>query len=227
MVFVDWPAFLIISLTATAYMLVSTLVQKHLTDQQKLREARERLKALQKEVRTLPPEEALKRQGEMMRLNTLFMREQMRVMPWTLLPALILFMLLAAAYSSQPIPQGEPVRLTLTLSQPVNVSLTGVNVTILNQSQEGETLQVTLMLTAKEGRLILTPPGNGGSELSLTAGSPRVRKEGVLVKRVKLPARMIIDDLPLPWPKRLTWLGVYILTALLASMLWRRVLGVV
>jgi uncharacterized membrane protein (DUF106 family) len=105
------PSLLAIFLLALFLGLVSTLLQKYLTDQAKMKRLRDDTKKLQKQYQALAktdPEKALKLQQKMMPLQLDLMKESFKPLLVTMIPFLMIFFWLSMHFAYYPVTPGVP-----------------------------------------------------------------------------------------------------------------------
>jgi uncharacterized membrane protein (DUF106 family) len=105
-----------ICIVALVISLLITLVYKYTTDQKRIKEIRESMKSMQKELMQLSkedPEKAKEKRGDMMKYNKEMMIHSMKSSLYTIIPILIIFGWLAGNLAFLPLMPGQAFNATL------------------------------------------------------------------------------------------------------------------
>lgn len=123
----DIPAIWAILILSLILGLVSTLLQKWLTNQAKLRRNKDDIKKYQKQYKELArkdPEQAMKVQQKMLPIQMEMMKESFKPLLVTLIPFLAVFFWLGMHFAYHPILPGEPFTVTAVFEEDVGGNAT-------------------------------------------------------------------------------------------------------
>lgn len=116
------PPILAILILSLILGIISTLLQKYLTDQAKMRRIRDDVKKFQKQYKELArknPEKALALQQKMLPLQMDMMKESFKPLLVTLIPFLAVFFWLGMHFAYHPIEPDQPFTVTATFEEGV------------------------------------------------------------------------------------------------------------
>ncbi len=108
--------------------LVSTLLQKYLTDQAKMRRLKDDTKKLQKQMKDAQKkgehDKMLKAQQKMMPIQMDLLRESFKPLLWTMVPFLLIFFWLSVHFAFLPVEPGVPFTVTAAFEDGVSGNAT-------------------------------------------------------------------------------------------------------
>jgi uncharacterized membrane protein (DUF106 family) len=150
------PPILALLILATLLAVVSTLLQKYLTDQAKMRRLRDDTKRYQEQMKKLKdkPEEMMKVQQKMLPLQMDLMKESFKPLLVSMLPFLLIFFWLSSHFAFLPILPGQEFTVTATFADGVGGSATLASTTLVIPGA----VQVV-----KDGAAQWTLTGSGGT----------------------------------------------------------------
>ncbi|MDO8642307.1 MAG: EMC3/TMCO1 family protein [Candidatus Woesearchaeota archaeon] len=230
-----WALF-IISLVISA---LTTLVYKLVTNQERMREIREKTKALQKEIKETSkkdPAKAMELQKKLFAMSKEQMMGSFKPMFITLLPLLIIFGWLNTNLGYEPLQPNQEFTTIVTFEKNVNgnVSIEAPQLDILDdktQSAHDDTAQwrlkgltgtydaqYTFMGKTYTHTFIIKDQGKKGYL------QPVKRVSDGLIKTISVDLQKIEVMNIFGW--KLGWLGVYIMFSLIFSMSLRKVMNV-
>lgn len=153
--------FIIVLVIAFVVNLVTTIIYKYTTNQDRIRELKKKQKDFQKEIRELQkksPEKAMKKQKEAMAMNGELMKSTLKPTLYTIIPLFILFGWINSALMYEPILPGEQFTVTADFIKGASgtVTLTSFPELKISEPQKniGETVEWNL--SGNEGRYQLT-----------------------------------------------------------------------
>jgi len=134
------PPIAAILLLALILGLISTLLQKFMTDQAKMKRLRDDTKKYQEQIKKLKdnPAEMMKVQQKVMPIQMDLMKESFRPLLITLVPFLLIFFWLSNHFAFYPVQPNQPFTVTATFESGVggNATLASGNLTITQPTQE-------------------------------------------------------------------------------------------
>ncbi|MFT4309378.1 MAG: EMC3/TMCO1 family protein [Candidatus Woesearchaeota archaeon] len=235
---VDTYAFLIVVSAAMLMSLIITVVYKYTTNQKEMKHIKDEMKRLQKEMRKAKDDQKkmMEINNQLMKYNSQYMMKSFKSSLYTILPAILVFMLLRGHIAYDPISPGSEFSILVMHVPETNINNTGIELPqgfeLLEETIEGNNIRYTIR-AGEAGNYSIGFQNNGD----------RVEKE-VIITGNRMFARAI-EDYPntafrnirieyesltivrLPfWPREMNWLWIYIITAILTSMISRRVLNV-
>lgn len=219
-----------------------TLVYKYMTNQQMMKEMKEKQKEAQNKIKELKdkPEEMMRMQKEMMKQNFEYMKHSFKPTFITMIPVLLIFGWMAAYFSYEPIYPGETYRITAEFLEEVKGEAE-----LVADVDQGTELISPAKQEIKEGKASWQLKSTEGEHLlTVKAGSQEQEKKVLITKELKTePAldtylnsgikSIKIDYKPLKplggfeifgW--RPGWLGIYLILSLIFSLALRKVLKV-
>ena len=115
------PPILALLVLATFLALVSTLLQKYLTDQAKMRRLKEDIKKYQEQVKKLrsEPGKAMKVQQKMMPVQLELMKESFKPLLYSLIPFLLIFFWLGSHFAYYSLTPNTPFVVSATVAEGV------------------------------------------------------------------------------------------------------------
>jgi uncharacterized membrane protein (DUF106 family) len=115
------PPLLAILFLSLLLGLISTLLQKYLTDQEKMRRLKDDTKKMQKQMKEAQKEKdadkVMKLQGKLMPIQMDLMKESFRPLLWTMLPFLLIFFWLNSHFGYYPVEPGVPFSVTAAFEE--------------------------------------------------------------------------------------------------------------
>lgn len=240
----NWSPFWGILLLSLLVTLISTLAYKYFTNQSEMKRLKDEQKEFQKKMKELrdKPEELMKLQKEAMSKNFDYMKHSFKPMVITLLPILLIFSWMAANLTYDPISPGEHYSVTAIFAPGYNgtVELIADNGTeILSPATQPLATEVTWNLNSTEGQHFHTIKYQKEQQTkSVLITSKLAEVEAFTVYKdsaitqlrinyAKLkPLNLLVDGELSLFSWQPEWLGIYIITSILFSILLRKVLNV-
>lgn len=236
----DIPSLLAILFLAALLALISTLLQKYLTDQAKMKRLRDDTKKYQEQMKRLrdDPEKLMKVQQKVMPIQMDLMKESFKPLFVSLVPFLFVFFWLSSHFAYFPIEPNTPFTVSATFEKGVGgiAVLGGASALTIEQSEQ----------TVKDGLAAWVVRGPAGEhELNLTfAGATFQRKVLITEDREYLQPQMPLSGTVKSFDvgnEKLTplgdnfslfgwhpgWIFYYILLSIPLSLLLKKVLNVV
>lgn len=243
-------AFLIILLATIGISLFSTLVYKFATNQKKMREIKERLKVLQKELREArgDQERMLKINSQIMKSHNEYSMQSMRSILFTFIPVMLVFIFLRAHVAYAPIHPGDTFTVLLDYRDQAALGSTLVQVpngfTLLNTSNYTKSGFLGLGSRKGEAVLIRAPNTSANGTITFSYGNETVNRSVMVTESNKYAQQSVsyrngflasaaiqyqgLRVFDVPWlPGWLQgWLAVYIIFTLIFTNVFRTVLKV-
>ncbi|HIH24978.1 TPA: DUF106 domain-containing protein [Candidatus Woesearchaeota archaeon] len=236
----DVPSLLAIVFLASLLALISTLLQKYLTDQAKMKRLRDDTKKYQEQMKRLreDPEKLLKVQQKVMPIQMELMKESFKPLLVTLVPFLLVFFWLSSHFAYFPIEPNTPFTVSATFEEGVGgvAVLGGASVLTIDSPERN----------VKDGAASWVVKGPAGEHyLNLTfAGATFERKVLITDERAYLQPQMPLSGTVKSFDvgnKKLTplgdgfslfgwhpgWIFYYILLSIPLSLLLKKLLKVV
>lgn len=227
----------LITVLAIAFFLslLMTLLYKWTTDQAVLKSLREDLKTYQKQMKeTQESSQLFALQKKAMNTNMQYLLHSLRPTLFTMVPLLLVFSWLAAHFAYEPLyPQQEfsvvahaqdgiTGAATLDVSPPLPVD---------NQLQHAENGRYSWKLKGEEGTYLATITVNDNayekeviiSPKQIYAAPEKKINDGV-IKTIEVPMKKLVFVNLLGW--QMGWLGAYVLSSLVCTILLRKMFGV-
>ncbi len=219
-----------------------TLVYKYMTNQQLMKEMKEKQKESQNKIKELKdkPEEMMRMQKEMMKQNFEYMKHSFKSTFITMIPVLLIFGWMAAIFSYEPIYPGETFSITAEFLEEVK----GQAELVVDLDQGTELIDPAKQ-EIKEGKASWKLKSiEGGHLLRVKTDTQEQSKKVLITKELKTePAtdtylhsdiKSIKIDYKLLKPLggfeifgwKPGWLGIYIILSLIFSLALRKVLNV-
>lgn len=234
----SFPPLWAIILISGAISIVLTLAYKYTTNQTLMKQLKDEIASLQKELKELKsdPEQALHVQKKAMEANMKYMMESLKPTLITFIPIILIFGWLSSHYGMEPIRPGEEFTVTAQFSQP---EASGIRVTI----PEGLDLRSDRFATigAGKGEWILNATNPGKYPLlfeyanktytktvlitndrSYEEPSISIKEHGLIDIGVTHKPLTILDIAG--W--KIGWLGSYIIFSIIFSLFFRKILKV-
>lgn len=232
-----------------------TLAYRKITDQEKMKELKGKIKEHQDKMKSLKdkPDELMKEQKKTMEVNMEYMKHSLKPMLFTFLPIILVFGWLYANMAYFPLVEDEQFNATVYFEEDTQgmISIDPPDeVTIIEGelTQEIREDKAQWVLTGLEGEYEITYEFNGEEfrqELIITASKaerkyapPEVTAAEIpalqdsAVKKLELSNERIrpLQDIPLigsiPWVGNFGWLGTYILLSIIFSLSLRKLMRV-
>ena len=239
--FLQWHPALAISFVSLVITLLITIVYKYTTDQKKMKRLKEDLKNYQKKMKELrdDPKKMMDVQKKAMGLNLEYMKHSFKSTIYTILPVLILFAWLNAHLAYYPITPNTPFDVSATFKG----GTTG-NITLNVTDSTGLTLINDAAQQIKEGVANWTLKGNEGEYQLLFEYKGQTFKKTIVIttlKKYDTPKEkidnpelkeIIVGNEPvkplkgIPVIGGLSWIWLYILSAIVFSTVLRKVMKV-
>jgi uncharacterized membrane protein (DUF106 family) len=236
------PPILAIIILATLLALISTLLQKYLTDQAKMKRLRDDTKKYQEQMKKLrqKPEEMMKVQQKVLPIQMELMKESFKPLLVTLIPFLLIFFWLSNHFAYHQIQPNQPFVVSATFEE----GITG------NATLSGEGLQIEQPTQAVQQKddegyakwVVKGPPGEHKLDLSFAGATisrdvlisnDRIYETPIMPKRGTVTAFNIENKKLEPlgnfnifgWHPG--WIFYYIVLSIPLSLLLKKVLNVV
>ncbi len=237
------PAFAILLLSFVITFLV-TILYKYTTNQEKLKELKEKSKKLQEELKKLKekPKLMMKKQKELMKLNMEYSRHSMKSTLYTLIPLLFIFGWMNAHLGYYAIAENHDFNVLMEMDKtpltapevklPANITLvdvkkSGNNVLFTFKGKEGDyrnnpiifeyknqTCSVPLVISKSKNDFVYT------RSVAHCRQNPFIKSIRVMYE----PLRPFGNLNVLGW--RPGWLGTYLISSIVFSMLLRKIMKV-
>ena len=244
--FLDLPYILIILILSTIATLITTLIQKYLTDQKKI-------KAIKKEMKQLKEQQKKHRddskklmaiQKEMLQKNMDIMKQSFKTMMYTFIPLILFFSWMSANIAYQPINPEQEFTITLTISQSYPYELNTINITsvpplnfTLNPAHtpKKETLREIQYKTQAEKPgiytiLIESPTFKHTHEILISQDKKYTQPEQPIknsqLRKIVTGNQKVQPFQEIGIPLKTNWLWTYILISVLLSLGLRKILDV-
>jgi len=231
------PPALTIFIVAAIISVISVVVQKYFTNQDRLKFLKKEMKKFQEKIKKNKDnqEEQLKIHKKMMPMQGEMMKESLRPTLWMMLPFMLVFFWLAANFAYEPIMPTEPFVIEAMVQDTSTVSI---------QTQEGITLLSPAEASVNEGLARWEMVADAGAySLSFSARNTTVTKELLVTeeKRYANPLETysgVISSVEIQNPKlkplgsftlfswQPGWIAVYIFFSLVLSIALRKILDV-
>jgi uncharacterized membrane protein (DUF106 family) len=236
------PSLLAILFLASLLALISTLLQKYLTNQAKMKRMRDDTKKLQAQMKTLrdDPKKMMKVQEKLMPLQMELMKESFKPLLVSLIPFLLVFFWLSSHFAFHEIQPETPFVVSATFDEGIlgNATLEADGLSIEQPTQS--------VLTTEDGGLVkwIVKGPAGQHTLSLTFMGATITREVLITTEREyitpaLPLRGAVTSfnvenkklIPIPgfslfgWHPG--WIFYYILLSIPLSLLFKKWLNVV
>ncbi len=229
----SWNPLWAILLLSFIISLLIVIIYKLMTDQKEMKRLKEELKEHQNKMKTLKdnPEKLMKAQKEAMSVNMKYMGKSMKPTLITFIPIILIFGWMQGHFAYSPLMPGEEFSVLVTVQKGVegNVSITvpeGIEV-IGESSKEIKEREAEFMLKGTEGDYLLTFSSNDeeiDKEVKITTepsyAEVLTSYKNDAFKTVKLGN----EQLKVLW--KLSWIWVYIISAIIFSMVLRKAMKV-
>lgn len=243
-------AFLIILLATIGISLFSTLVYKFATNQKKMREIKERLKVLQKELKEArgDQERMLKINSQIMKSHNEYSMQSMRSILFTFIPVMLVFVFLRAHVAYAPINPGETFAVLLDYNDQAAMGSTLVAVpngfTLVNTSNYTKSGFLGFGKHTGEAVTIRSPNEPANGTIAFSYGNETLNRSVIVTESNKYAPQSVnyrnaflrsaaidykgLQVFDVPWlPRWLQgWLAVYIILTLIFTNVFRSVLKV-
>lgn len=238
MIIEDMYAFLIVTSASILLSLLITLVYKFTTNQKEMKHIKEQMKKLQTDMKSARNDQKkmLQINNELMKHNSQYMMKSLRSSMFTLLPALLVFVFLSNHIAYAPITPDSEFNLTLRHANNIDASLTEIML-----PAGFEVIEKTSEENIAKYKLKAGEPGEYSLEFSnaedtisksvmVTEGREYAKAEEKYQNSNFNSAKIDYKSLTivrLPfWPREMNWLWLYIIFAIIAGSLSRKVLNV-
>lgn len=235
------PVLYSITLISFIISLVTMLIYKFATDQNLMKQLRSELKELQNEMKQLKdkPKEAMKVQARFMETNMKYMMQSMKPMIFTLLPALVIFGWMGSHFAYASLQPNTEFRLTAHFSPGTSGEAA---LTVLPGSEAMEIMGPEKEEIRHETAVwkLKAPPGRYSVDVQYS--EEHIYKDILVSEKWEYepPVEKSKDNTALKSAElsnekihpveiggfRVGWLGTYIITTLVFSMLLRKILNV-
>ena len=227
-----WDPLWAILLLSFVISLLIVIIYKYFTNQEEMKQFKDQLKEYQKQMKTeKDTEKLLKLQKDAMSLNMKYMGKSMKPTLITFIPIILIFGWMSAHFAYEPLLPEQEFNLTVTTAKGIegNVTITvpeGLEI-IGEKTKEISDRTAAFTLKGTEGEYYATLASNGqeiDKKIIITterryATTPESYKSEVF-KTVMLGNK----TLKVFW--KLSWIWVYIISAILFSMGMRKVMNV-
>lgn len=229
----NWDPLWAILLLSLAISLLIVLIYKYFTNQEEMKQMKDDLKKYQQKMKETKEMEQLgKLQKEMMSLNMKYMGKSMKPTLITFIPILLIFGWMNAHFAYEPLLPGTEFNMTVTMAKGIEGNVTinvpeGLQVVGTNTKEITTDREALFWLKGKQGEYFATLASNGqeiDKKIIVTterryATTPESYKSDVF-KTVTLGN----EKLRVFW--KLSWIWVYIISAILFSTGLRKVMKV-
>jgi len=234
--FLNLPTLWAVILLSFLISLIITLIYKYTTDQNLMKSLKDEMKELQKEIKELKssPERARQVQKKMMQTNGKYMMQSMKSMLYSFIPIILIFGWMNTHLAYDPILPGQEFATKVTfekdakgfieLSVPEGIKVNG------NTKKEIEGNEVKWLLSGNRGEYLLEYIIDGkkyNKDVIITESlykDPIKKVNDGTVKTIEIEnkKKMLIN---LGFMK-LGWLGTYIISAIIFSIIIRKIIKV-
>lgn len=231
------PPVVTIFIVAAIISVISVVVQKYFTNQERLKFLKKEMKKFQEKIKKNKDnqEEQLKIHKKMMPMQGEMMKESLRPTLWMMLPFMLVFFWLAANFAYEPIMPGEPFVIEANVQDTSVISI---------QTREGITLLSSAEATVNEGLARWEMVADAGAySLEFSARNTTVTKDLLVTeeKRYAEPLEVYsgpINHIEIMNPKlkplgsftlfgwQPGWIATYIFFSLVLSIALRKILDV-
>lgn len=218
--------------------LLSTLVYKWVTDQNKLKRIKKEVKELQADMKKHKNDQKkmMKIQQEMLSKNGEMMKQSFKPMLFTIIPLFIVFGWMSATLAYQPLLPNQPFTVTATLAS----TYTG-NLSQINLSAAPANLNITtdsaFVPKNKEVRWIVEGNQEGKYTLLIEGQAFKQTKEILITTQKKYDAptatfkdsplqKVIVGNKEVQTVFGLSWFWAYLIASLIFSLIIKKVLNV-
>ncbi|MBW2970227.1 DUF106 domain-containing protein [Candidatus Woesearchaeota archaeon] len=228
----NWNPIYAITVISFIISLLIVIIYKYMTNQKEMKELKEKQKEYQKKMKeTKDTEKLMKIQKEAMALNMKYMGKSMKPTLITFIPILLIFGWMNAHFAYMPLMPGQEFNITAQMEKGITGSIT-INVPegleiIGENTKEITEREATFTLKGKEGEYYTTLASNNEEvdKQILITTEPKYAPvtesyKSDVFKTVKL------ENKPLKVWWKLGWIWVYIITAIVFSMLLRKLMKV-
>ena len=229
----NWnPLYAILALSFIISLLI-VVIYKWMTDQNEMKRLKEELNGYQKKMKALKsePEKMMAVQKEMMSVNMKYMGKSMKPTFITFIPILLIFGWMSAHFAYSPLIPGQEFSLTATMEKGItgNASIVvpeGLEV-IGDSVKEIADGTAVFTLKGEEGDYLVTVASNG-QEVDKQVKITTERKYAPVIETYKSDvfksAQLGNETLKVIW--KLSWIWAYIISAIVFSMVLRKVMKV-
>jgi len=228
----NWPPLYSILLISAVISILIVLIYKYFTNQEEMKQIKEQQKEYQKQMKTeKDTEKLMKIQKEAMSLNMKYMGKSMKPTLITFIPILLIFGWMNAHFAYEPLTPGQEFELIATMEKGITGNVTisvpeGLEI-IGENTKEISDRTATFKLKGTQGEYYATLSSNGqevDKKIIITtepkyATTPETYKSDVF-KTVSL------GNKPLKVFWKLSWIWVYIISAILISTALRKAMNV-
>lgn len=228
----NWPPLYSILLISAVISILMVLIYKYFTNQEEMRQIKEQQKEYQKQMKEIKDTDKLmKIQKEAMSLNMKYMGKSMKPTLITFIPILLIFGWMNAHFAYEPLTPEQEFNMTVTMAKEIEGNVT-INVPeglkiIGENTKEITARQAEFTLKGQEGEYFATLSSNGqeiDKKIIITterkyATTPESYKSDVF-KTVSL------GNNPLKVIWILSWIWIYIISAIIFSTVLRKVMKV-
>ncbi len=233
----DLPSVATIFIVAAIISVISVVVQKYFTNQDRLKFLKKEMKKFQEKIKKNKDnqEEQLKIHKKMMPMQGEMMKESLRPTLWMMLPFMLIFFWLAANFAYEPIVPGTPFIIEANVQDTSTVTI---------QTQEGITLLTQAEATVNDGIARWELVADAGAyDLNFSARNTSASKELLVTSQKKYAQPLqtyngVIRSIEIQNPKlkplgpftlfgwQPGWIAVYIFFSLILSIALRKILDV-
>ena len=228
-----WDPLWAIAVLSFIISLVIVLIYKWMTDQKEMKQLKDDLSAYQKKMKGSKdnPEKLMKMQKEAMSLNMKYMGKSMKPTLITFIPIILIFGWMNTHFAFEPLMPGEEFTLKLAMEKGVegDISISvpeGLEI-IGEETQQISERIATFKLKGEEGEYFATIESNEeevDKEILITNARKYASQIETYKSDVFKSAELGNRTLKVVW--KLSWIWIYIISAVAFSMLLRKVLKV-
>lgn len=229
----NWGPLWAILVLSFIISLLIVLIYKWMTDQKEMKQLKDELKEYQTKMKGLKdqPDKLMQVQKEAMSVNMKYMGKSMKPTLVTFIPILLIFGWMNANFAFAPLMPGEEFSLEAYMEKGIagNVSVTvpeGMEV-VGDKTKKISDRKASFKLKGKEGEYLVTLSSNEedvDKKLRITTGAKYEEAIETYKSDVFKTATLGNKQLKVVW--RLSWIWVYIISAIVFSMVLRKAMKV-
>ncbi len=228
----NWPPMYSILLISAAISILMVVIYKYFTNQTEMKQIKEQQKEYQKQMKeTKDTDKLMKIQKEAMSLNMKYMGKSMKPTLITFIPILLIFGWMNAHFAYEPLMPEQEFNMTVTLAKEIEGNIT-INVPegleiIGENTKEITGRQAEFTLKGKEGEYFATLSSNG-QEIDKKIIITTERKYATTPESYKSEVfkTVSLGNKPLKVIWILSWIWIYIISAIIFSTVLRKVMKV-
>lgn len=228
----NWNPIYAITVISFVISLLIVIIYKFMTNQKEMKELKDKQKDYQKQMKeTKDTEKLMKIQKEAMALNMKYMGKSMKPTLITFIPILLIFGWMNAHFAYEPLMPGQEFEMLATMEKGITGNVT-INVpegleVIGEKTKEITEREAKFKLKGKEGEYYTTLLSNN-EEVDKQILITTEPKYATVIENYKSDVfkNVKLENKPLKVFWKLGWIWLYILTAIIFSMVLRKVMKV-